>query len=82
MYISTCFLPLYVVSKIGLNFLNFKIHICFQMFYNDIELCFVPYFGAELETMFILKVYVYIPFINTQWQVRAPLNDPSVISPL
>ena len=26
------------------------------------------------------KVYIYLPFINTQWQTRSPFDDTSIIS--
>ena len=38
----------------------------FKCCYHVIELCFVPYYGAEFEIMFIYKVYIYLPSINTQ----------------
>ena len=37
-----------------------------KCFNRNIELYFVPYFVAKFETMFILKVYVYLTFIKTQ----------------
>ena len=54
----------------------------FKCFYHDIELCFVPYFGVEFWKMFILKVYIYLPCINTQRRVTVPFDDTTVISPL
>ena len=49
--------------------------------YHDIELCLIPYFGAKPGKMFILKVYIYLPCINTQQQATAQFNDTPVISP-
>ena len=54
----------------------------FKFFYHYIELCFVPYFGAESGKMYILKVYIYFPCINTQRRAAAPFNDTPVISTL
>ena len=51
-----------------------------KCFYHEIELCFVPHFGAESETMFILKVYIYLPCINTQKRAISPFYDTPVIS--
>ena len=39
----------------------FKYTSVFKYCYNDIELCFVPYFGAESGKMHILKVHIYFP---------------------
>ena len=50
------------------------------MFYHDIELCFVPYFGAEFETMLILEVHIYLPCINRQRRAKAPFGDAPGIS--
>ena len=44
------------------------------------ELFFVPYFGAEFETMFVLKVYIYLSCINTHRRATEPLDDTPVIS--
>ena len=33
----------------------------FKCCYRDIEICFVPYFGAEYGKMLILKLYIYFP---------------------
>ena len=52
----------------------------FKCCYHDIKLFFVPYFGPEFETMLILKVYIYLPCINTQQQATAPFDDTPVIS--
>ena len=54
----------------------------FKYCYHDIGLCFVPYFSAESRKMFILKVYVYLPCINTQRRATSPFDDTPVISPL
>ena len=83
MYISTCFPPLYVVSKIGLSTIRYFFNTSlFKYCYHDIELCFVPYFGAESEKMHILKVYIHFLYINTQRQENAPFDDTTVILPL
>ena len=42
---------------------------------------FVPYFGEESGKMYILKVYIYFPYINTQRRSTAPLNNTPIISP-
>ena len=47
-----------------------------------IEIFFVAYFGAEFEIMLILKLYIYLPCINTQQLETAPFDDTSVISPI
>ena len=60
--------------------INFEYTSIFKCCYHDIELCFVPYFGAEFGKMFILKVYIYLPCINTQLQETAPFDDTHVIS--
>ena len=41
---------------------------------------FVPYFGAEFEIMFIYKVYIYLPSINTQQRTTSPFDNTLVIS--
>ena len=41
---------------------------------------FLPYFGAEFETMFIYKVYIYLPRINTQRRTTVPFDITQVIS--
>ena len=51
-----------------------------KCFYHVIELCFVPYFCAEFETMFIYKVYIYLPCINTQKLTTSPFDETPVIS--
>ena len=53
----------------------------FKCCYHDIELCFVPYFGAESRIIYILKVYIYSPCINTQQQAIETFNDTPAISP-
>ena len=58
----------------------FKYTYVFKCCYHDIELCFVPYFGAEFETMFILKVYIYLPCLDAQRQTIAPFDDTPGIS--
>ena len=58
----------------------FKYTSIFKCCYHELELCFVPYFGAEFETMFILKVNTYLPWINTQRQATSPFYDTLVIS--
>ena len=32
--------------------------------------------------MYILRVYIYFPWINSQWRATAPFNDTPIISPL
>ena len=44
----------------------FQYKYVFKCCYYDIELCFVPYIGAEIGKMLILNVYIYFPCINTQ----------------
>ena len=48
--------------------------------YHDIELFVVPYFGAEVKIMFIYKVFIYLPSINTQQQTTAPFDITHIIS--
>ena len=40
----------------------------------------MPYFGAEFETIFIYKVYIYLPRINTKRLTTALFDDTPVIS--
>ena len=82
MYILTCFFTFVCCIKDSYQYYNihFQYMYVFKCCYHDIELCFVPYFGAEFETMFILEVYIYLPCINTQWQTKAPFDNTPVIS--
>ena len=40
--------------------INFQFTSVFKCCYRDIELCFVPYYGAEFEIMLIYKVFIYL----------------------
>ena len=51
----------------------------FKCCYHGIKLCFVPYFGAEFGKMFILKVYIDLTCINTQWQATSTFDNTPVI---
>ena len=62
--------------------INFLYKYVIKCCYHDIELYFVPYFGAELGTMFIMKVYIYIPCNNTQRRATVPFNDAPITSSL
>ena len=46
------------------------------------ELYFLHYFGSEFETMFILKVYIYLPCIKTQRLETAKFDGTPIISSL
>ena len=46
--------------------IKFQYTSVFKCFYHEIELFFVPYFDKEFKTMFVLKVFIYLPCINTQ----------------
>ena len=69
MKILTYIPPLYVVYKKGFITITYILttHM-FQKNYPDNEICFVPYFGPEVEIMFIYKIFIYLSCINTQVQ--------------
>ena len=60
--------------------INFQYTSVFKCCYHFIELYFVPYFGAEFETMLILKVYIYLPCINTQRRATVLFDNTPFIS--
>ena len=83
MYISICFFPLYVVLKIGLSIItSILIHIYFLMLLLWHWIIFYTLFWCRIRKIFILKVYIYIPCINTQRKSTAPFDDTPIISPL
>ena len=82
MYILTCFFLFVscIEDRSQYYKIFFKYTSVFKCCYHDIELCFVPYFGAKFGKMFIFKVYIYLPRINTQKQATALFDNTPVIS--
>ena len=73
--------PLYVGSKIGLITIKyFLIHIYFKMLLSWHWIMFCALFWCKIRKMFILKVYIYLPCINTQRQAKSRFENTPVIS--
>ena len=74
--------PLVRSIKDRSHYYNIKFHhtSVFKFCYYNIELCFVPYFGAEVKIMFIHKVFIYLPYINTHRKTTAPFDITHFIS--
>ena len=72
--------PLYVVSKIGL-INNVLIHISFQIFLSWHCIIFCDLFLCRIRKNYILKLYIYFPYINTQRRPTAQFDDTTGISP-
>ena len=74
LYILTWISPLYVVSKIGLSTIKyiFNTNLFSNVVIMWLNYVFVIFSVAEFEIMFIYKVYIYLPCINTQQQTTAP----------
>ena len=75
------FFPFYVVPKIGLSTITyFLIYICFQMLLSWHWIMFCTLFWCRIWKMIILKAFIYLPCINTQWRAIAPFEENSFIS--
>ena len=78
----TIFPPMCIVSKIGLSTIT---QICNTHHFSNVVIMILgyflyPIFGEEDEIMFIYKVFIYLPCINTQQQTTATFYITHVIS--
>ena len=82
MYFSTCSFPLYIISKIGLSTIRqfFNTYL-----FSNVLIMTLNYvcdlFWCRIRKMYILKVYIFFPCINTQQQSKEPFYYTPVISP-